>query len=111
MSEETYFVKFKTSLGKEFEITNEIITIPRDLKRLGISQVINHLLGTSGMTDLSFSCSLFLIHSENPTPFDVSINKELLRTSLRKYVATNGYDEVCVHKFFPFYGDSNLTKA
>lgn len=49
MSDETYFVKFKTSLGKEFEVTNEIITIPRDLKRLGISQVINHLLGTTGM--------------------------------------------------------------
>jgi hypothetical protein len=60
MAEETYFVKFKTSLSQEFVVTSEIITIPRDLKRLGISQVINHLLGTTGRL-LASSTSHFVL--------------------------------------------------
>jgi hypothetical protein len=58
MAEETYFVKFKTSLPAEFVVTSEIITIPRDLKRLGISQVINHLLGSTGV-NLSFQLGFY----------------------------------------------------
>ena len=43
----TVFVRFSTSLG-EHAITDEKIAVPVKFRRLGLSQIVNHLLGTLG---------------------------------------------------------------
>lgn len=43
----TVFVRFKTKLPAKYIITDDPISVPWNLKRLGLSQVINHLLGTT----------------------------------------------------------------
>eukprot|EP01125_Pyxidicula_operculata_P011688 TRINITY_DN3828_c0_g1_i1.p1 TRINITY_DN3828_c0_g1~~TRINITY_DN3828_c0_g1_i1.p1 ORF type:complete len:403 (-),score=95.75 TRINITY_DN3828_c0_g1_i1:85-1293(-) len=63
------FVKFKTKL-KDYTVTDDPISVPKKLRRLGLSQVINHLLGTS----------------EKPIPFDFLIQDKFLRTSLKKFI-------------------------
>nr|5DTC_A Chain A, Ribosome biogenesis protein YTM1 [Saccharomyces cerevisiae YJM1133]5DTC_B Chain B, Ribosome biogenesis protein YTM1 [Saccharomyces cerevisiae YJM1133] len=46
---------------------------PISLKRYGLSEIVNHLLG-----------------SEKPVPFDFLIEGELLRTSLHDYLTKKG---------------------
>ncbi|KAK9471775.1 WD40-repeat-containing domain protein [Dipodascopsis tothii] len=47
--------------------------VPVALKRYGLSEIVNHLLGT-----------------EQAIPFDFLINSQLLRTSLEQYLVANG---------------------
>jgi len=62
-------VKFTTKYD-EYRVTETPFAVPVRLGRYGLSEVINHLL------DL-----------ETPIPFDFVINEQLLRVSLRKYMA------------------------
>jgi len=45
--EEQVFVRFTTKL-KDYIVTDDKILVPKKLRRLGLSQIINHLLGNTG---------------------------------------------------------------
>jgi ribosome biogenesis protein YTM1 len=70
------FVRFLTKLP-EYEITNTPISIPVKFRRLGLSQVINHLLGSTG----------------SPIPFDFLLNNVFLRSSLEKFIEQHNIKE------------------
>ena len=56
-------VSFVTRLPEAFRVSESPITVPGKLTRYGLSEVVNHLLGT-----------------ETPTPFDFLVDGVLLRT-------------------------------
>ena len=60
-------VRFITQLDERFRVTEAPIQLPTRLRRSGLSEVINHLLGTP---------------EDKPRPFDFLLNNELLRGSL-----------------------------
>ncbi|KAJ3097457.1 WD repeat-containing protein 12 [Phlyctochytrium planicorne] len=66
-------VRFRTR-SPQYAVPDTAILIPTNLRRFGLSEVINHLLGTS----------------ENPTPFDFIIDGKFLRTTLEKYIEDSG---------------------
>ncbi|KJE96988.1 WD repeat domain-containing protein [Capsaspora owczarzaki ATCC 30864] len=61
--------RFVTS-DKRYTVTDKPFAVPTRLKRYGLSEVINHLLGLA-----------------SPRPFDFLIDGQFLRTSLDKYIA------------------------
>ncbi|KAF0429172.1 ribosome biogenesis protein WDR12 [Gigaspora margarita] len=63
-------VRFVTQ-QKEFAVTDSAILVPTKLRRYGLSEIINHLLGF-----------------ERPVPFDFMIDNQFLRTSLEEYLQT-----------------------
>ncbi|CAZ85695.1 unnamed protein product [Tuber melanosporum] len=65
-------VKF-TTRHPEIAVPTAPILVPANLKRYGLSQIINHLLDTS-----------------TATPFEFLINGSFLRTSIEKYLSDNG---------------------
>ena len=86
-------VTFVTT-SSSYVVTDAPITVPTKLRRYGLSEVINHLLGRTGLSLLgSFkqqpqtshclvACSLL----EKLIPFDFLIKGEFLRTSIQKYL-------------------------
>ncbi|KAI8855276.1 WD40-repeat-containing domain protein [Chytridium lagenaria] len=62
-------VRFRTRSAK-FSVTDTPILIPVNLRRFGLSEIINHLLGST----------------ENPVPFDFIIDGKFLRTTLETYI-------------------------
>jgi hypothetical protein len=46
-SEEQVFLRFVTRLDG-YQVTGEKILVPKKLRRLGLSQLVNHLLGSQG---------------------------------------------------------------
>ncbi|KFM23298.1 Ribosome biogenesis protein WDR12-like protein [Auxenochlorella protothecoides] len=65
--------KFVTKLPKELRVPEAALTVPANLTRYGLSQIINHLL------DL-----------EMAKPFDFLINHELLRGTLQEHLSARG---------------------
>ncbi|CAG8502747.1 18261_t:CDS:10 [Acaulospora morrowiae] len=61
-------VRFITQ-QREYTVTDSAILVPTNLRRYGLSEIINHLLGF-----------------EKPIPFDFIINNQFLRTSLSEYL-------------------------
>eukprot|EP01126_Amoeba_proteus_P015165 TRINITY_DN1674_c0_g1_i2.p1 TRINITY_DN1674_c0_g1~~TRINITY_DN1674_c0_g1_i2.p1 ORF type:complete len:455 (-),score=85.23 TRINITY_DN1674_c0_g1_i2:34-1398(-) len=74
---DSVFVQFFTRLAKQYVITDDRISVPASLKRMGLSGVVNHMLGTT----------------DSPTPFDFLINGTFLRTSLKKFIAQHSLDD------------------
>ncbi|CAI2180685.1 16987_t:CDS:10 [Funneliformis geosporum] len=68
----TECVRFITK-QPEFAVTDTPILVPAKLKRYGLSEIINHLLGF-----------------EKPVPFDFMIDNLFLRTSLLEYLENSG---------------------
>ncbi|CAG8493140.1 8581_t:CDS:2 [Paraglomus brasilianum] len=65
-------VRFTTN-QRQYIVTDSAILVPTNLRRYGLSEIINHLLGT-----------------EKPIPFDFMINGEFLRSSLDEYLKIAG---------------------
>ncbi|XP_049849871.1 ribosome biogenesis protein WDR12 homolog [Schistocerca gregaria] len=61
-------VKFVTKLD-QYRVIDKSFQVPTSLNRRGLSQLINHLLGT-----------------ETPIPFDFLVGNHLLRSSLKKFI-------------------------
>ncbi|RHZ75295.1 hypothetical protein Glove_216g77 [Diversispora epigaea] len=61
-------VRFITQQRK-YAVTDSVILVPISLRRYGLSEIINHLLGF-----------------EKPIPFDFLIDNQFLRTSLSEYI-------------------------
>ena len=59
-------------------IANNVFDLPRRLNRLGLSEVVNHLLDTS----------------DKPVPFEFLVGDIPLRTSLRKHLKTHELSSV-----------------
>jgi hypothetical protein len=57
-----------------YAIGDESLELPAKLTRYGLSELVNHLLGSSG----------------KPTPFDFLLDGELLRSSLTKFMQARG---------------------
>ncbi|KAI8802622.1 WD40-repeat-containing domain protein [Cladochytrium replicatum] len=55
------------------------ILVPIELKRYGLSEIVNHLLG-----------NIPLLVLEKPVPYDFLIDSKFLRTSIGKYLEENG---------------------
>ncbi|ORX81810.1 WD40 repeat-like protein [Basidiobolus meristosporus CBS 931.73] len=62
-----------TTRQTQYAVTDTPIVVPTRLKRYGLSEIINHLLGL-----------------EKPKPFDFLIDGEFLRTSLNEYLVEKG---------------------
>ncbi|KAG2450685.1 hypothetical protein HYH02_004524 [Chlamydomonas schloesseri] len=70
MAEETQvLVKFVTKLPAHLRVPETPVAVPSDLKRYGLSQIINHLLAL-----------------DPPRPFDFLIDGELVRKSLEQHL-------------------------
>ncbi|CAG8555185.1 7955_t:CDS:2 [Paraglomus occultum] len=65
-------VRFTTK-QRQYIVTDSAILVPTNLRRYGLSEIINHLLDT-----------------EKPIPFDFMINGEFLRCSLDEYLKNAG---------------------
>ncbi|KAK6205535.1 ribosome biogenesis protein YTM1 [Scheffersomyces amazonensis] len=82
MSEDKSQVKIKFFTKEEDEtlnVSDAPLYVPASLKRYGLSEVVNHLLGREGETD-----------ETKPIPFDFLIDGVLLRTSIQDYLTKNG---------------------
>ncbi|CAK7892641.1 ribosome biogenesis protein Ytm1p [[Candida] anglica] len=82
MSEEKSQIKIKFFTKEEDEsiqVSDAPLYVPVSLKRYGLSEVVNHLLGNDEETD-----------ETKPVPFDFLIDGVLLRTSLDEYLTKNG---------------------
>eukprot|EP00727_Mastigamoeba_balamuthi_P010463 m51a1_g6039 putative wd40 repeat-containing protein (461) ;mRNA; f:161429-163867 len=66
-------VRFVTSLPEDMKVTETPFSVPSRLTRLGLSEVVNHLLATS-----------------SPVPFDFLVGNEFLRTTLARHMAERG---------------------
>ncbi|KAK6461424.1 ribosome biogenesis protein YTM1 [Scheffersomyces coipomensis] len=82
MSEDKSQIKIKFFTKEEDETLNVSETplfVPASLKRYGLSEVVNHLLGRNAESD-----------DTKPIPFDFLIDGVLLRTSIQDYLTKNG---------------------
>ncbi|CAN3475185.1 ribosome biogenesis protein Ytm1p [Diutina catenulata] len=69
-------IKFFTNEEDEsLQVSETPLYVPVSLKRYGLSEVVNHLLGTN---------------EGSPIPFDFLIDGQLLRTSIQDYLTANG---------------------
>lgn len=76
-------VKFTTNEEDEsLKVEETPLFVPISLKRFGLSEIINHLLGNY-KTDSDEE-------ERKPIPFNFLINGELLRTSIEDYLVRNG---------------------
>jgi len=62
-----------TTRHEDLQIPSQPILVPTNLKRYGLSSIVNHLLSTS-----------------KPIPFDFLIDSTFLKTSLDEYLTSNG---------------------
>lgn len=72
-------IKFVTKEDESLQVSEAPLYVPIALKRYGLSEVVNHLLGNSGDNE-----------ETKPIPFDFLIDGKLLRTSLEDYLTKNG---------------------
>ena len=73
-------IRFFTSEEDEsLKVSDTPLYVPVSLKRYGLSEVVNHLLGKNDETD-----------ETKPIPFDFLIDGVLLRTSIQDYLTKNG---------------------
>ncbi|RUP49005.1 NUC135 domain-containing protein [Jimgerdemannia flammicorona] len=75
-------VRFVTQQRK-YAVIDSAILVPARLKRYGLSEIVNHLLG-SGMYSPPGTLT------KNPVPFDFLIEGQFLRTSLSEYLENAG---------------------
>eukprot|EP01128_Nolandella_sp_AFSM9_P012390 TRINITY_DN9231_c0_g1_i1.p1 TRINITY_DN9231_c0_g1~~TRINITY_DN9231_c0_g1_i1.p1 ORF type:complete len:471 (+),score=129.49 TRINITY_DN9231_c0_g1_i1:66-1478(+) len=68
-SSPSFMVRFGTR-QQQYSVVSDVIQVPGKLRRMGLSQVINHLLGKT----------------DSPLPFDFLINNTYLRTSLASHL-------------------------
>jgi ribosome biogenesis protein YTM1 len=121
-SSKTVSVRFLTN-EDEYRVTDKPFNVPVTLKRIGLSQVINHLLKTGLYTFIkldNFTSKIsfevwkhsknFRFSAEKPIPFDFLIDNEFLRTSLGEFLQQKGKSTVGYHtlhmdlnSFFCFY--------
>ncbi|KAH3677148.1 hypothetical protein WICMUC_001903 [Wickerhamomyces mucosus] len=64
---------FTREEDESLQVDDKPLYVPISLKRFGLSEIVNHLIGT-----------------ESPIPFDFLINGTLLRTSIEEYLTTQG---------------------
>lgn len=82
MTEDISQVKIKLVSKEEDEtlrVSEAPLFVPVSLKRYGLSEVVNHLLGRDGETE-----------ETRPISFDFLIGEKLLRTTLDDYLVKNG---------------------
>lgn len=73
-------IRFYTKEQDEaLQVADAPLFVPVSLKRYGLSEVVNHVLGNDGLSD-----------DTKPVPFDFLIDGVLLRTSLDDYLTKNG---------------------
>lgn len=73
-------IKFFTKEEDEsLQVSDTPLFVPISLKRYGLSEIVNHLLGKNGESD-----------EAKPIPFDFLIDGVLLRTSIDDYLIKNG---------------------
>jgi len=65
-------VRFTTKLSEKYQIPEDQLVLPSNLKRYGLSEVVNRLLDF-----------------DTPVPFDFLVNGEFLRTSVYQYLEAN----------------------
>lgn len=73
MEETQVLVTFRTRLPAELRVPETPVAVPSNLKRFGLSQIINHLLAL-----------------EPARPFDFLVDGELLRKSLEQHLLEKG---------------------
>lgn len=73
-------IKFFTNIEEEgFQIPEAPLYVPTSLKRYGLSEIVNHLLGKDGDSS-----------ETKPVPFDFLVDGQMLRTSIDEYLVKNG---------------------
>lgn len=70
---------FTKEQDEALQVEDAPLFVPASLKRYGLSEVVNHILGNNGLGD-----------DPKPVPFDFLIDGVLLRTSLDDYLTKNG---------------------
>uniref|UniRef100_A0A1D1Z622 Ribosome biogenesis protein WDR12 homolog n=1 Tax=Anthurium amnicola TaxID=1678845 RepID=A0A1D1Z622_9ARAE len=70
-------VRFVTKLPPPLKVPSRPIAVPSALTRMGLSEIVNHLLG-GGDSDYQ------------PQPFDFMVNGELVRMSLEEFLLAKG---------------------
>lgn len=87
-------VRFRTSIDK-YRVTEKSFQVPFNLNRRGLSQVINHLLGTGTLEHITtFQPFANYISSATPIPFDFLIQDKFLRTPLEAFYKKNNLSQV-----------------
>ena len=101
-SDHQVLVSFTTKLPQELKVPETAMAVPAKLKRLGLSQIINHLLGKGGflLAAVPVNCSGTCTSpdpcplTDPPQPFDFLIDGELLRTSLQRHLLDHSISPV-----------------
>jgi len=94
MQEDGVAVRFVTKLAEPLRVPESVITIPMTLNRQDLSGIVNHLLGKTGTSSAESHLSEFatngILTDENMNAFDFLINDKFLRSSLSRFMDTNG---------------------
>ncbi|CUM65247.1 uncharacterized protein PRCAT00002879001 [Priceomyces carsonii] len=73
-------VKFITNEGlEELQVSDVPLYVPVSLKRYGLSEIVNHLLGNDNEEE-----------AKKPIPFEFLVDGELLRGSVQDYLTSKG---------------------
>jgi len=79
---------------EQYRVTDAPIAVPAQLRRYGLSEIINHLLGRTGEARRndaeSKTDATWPPFTEKPVPFDFLVNGELVRTTLGKFIEEHG---------------------
>lgn len=102
VEEPTVEVRFVTRLGAEYRVPDVPFSVPVRLTRHGLSEIVNHLLGREYEDEEEKKEDEGEEEEEEkdkekekegrlrPVPFDILVDGEFLRTSLRKHLAVRG---------------------
>ncbi|KAI3402657.1 YTM1 [Candida oxycetoniae] len=80
-------IKFITNEPEELKVEETPLYVPISLKRYGLSEVVNHLLGNDKQEE---EREREAEENKRHVPFNFLINGELLRTSIDQYLVRNG---------------------
>jgi hypothetical protein len=83
MAEEQQVIVRFVSEVEAYAISDEPLELPSKLTRYGLSELVNHLLASTGS-----------VEGGKPIPFDFLLDGELLRTSLKKFMQLRGISGV-----------------
>lgn len=102
-------VRFTTQ-QPEYAVNDAAILLPSNIKKEGLSEIVNSLLALGNKIDLSKSRSFFFMdidllfyHVDVPIPFDFLIDGQLLRTSIVEYLNAARLSTVNIYiSIYPF---------
>lgn len=89
---QTVQIRFQTRLPAGFQVADTPIEVPDTLRKTGLNEIVNHLLGV-----------------KTPKDFEFVVEGELLKGSIRSYMKKNGISSVRMEELPSSLSNSSLS--